>query len=435
MTFLRRIDGFFFRPISTLGFGLMRAAWGLTALFYYLLQWRDTTLYYSIAGLLPPEIVREETRSIYRFSLLDTITAPDAVFTLYLLLLLCLLCAAIGLLPRLMIIASCMLMFSFHEQNPFVLGGGDTVLRLLGFLLCIAPDIRAFSLDRAFAQWRHFRQHRALLPAARMPIWTWRLLLWQYVVIYGYSMWEKLLGALWLNGAAVTTVLHHPIFARGPQWLIAAVNPFSALITWLAILYQALWILLLIPEPVHGLLPRFLRRPHLLRLLLLGGVLFHGSIFVLMDAGSFSVALFCGYLGLLLDCDFEDFRTLLHPRQTVVTLYDGRCRFCMWCIFFLRLCDWLHVLQPIDLHDADARAKADVHIPHTALIDALHIVIRREDGSQLVLRGFLACRAIALRIPLLWPLVPILFFPGMPAPGEAVYRWVAGRRMCTRERC
>jgi hypothetical protein len=42
--------------------------------------------------------------------------------------------------------------------------------------------------------------------------------------------------------------------------------------------------------------------------------------------------------------------------------------------------------------------------------------------------GFTAYRAMSWRIPVFWPLLPILYFPGVRPIGEAVYRWVAENR-------
>jgi hypothetical protein len=42
--------------------------------------------------------------------------------------------------------------------------------------------------------------------------------------------------------------------------------------------------------------------------------------------------------------------------------------------------------------------------------------------------GYDGYRWMALRLPLLWLFVPVLYFPGVPQVGGAIYRWVAKNR-------
>ena len=54
--------------------------------------------------------------------------------------------------------------------------------------------------------------------------------------------------------------------------------------------------------------------------------------------------------------------------------------------------------------------------------------LRTADGRTFA--GFFAFRALSTRLPLLWPLAPLLWLPGMGALGGRVYRWVARNRRC-----
>ena len=44
--------------------------------------------------------------------------------------------------------------------------------------------------------------------------------------------------------------------------------------------------------------------------------------------------------------------------------------------------------------------------------------------------GFHAFRRLTLLLPALWPLAPLLWLPGVPSLGTALYRWVARNRYC-----
>jgi hypothetical protein len=45
-----------------------------------------------------------------------------------------------------------------------------------------------------------------------------------------------------------------------------------------------------------------------------------------------------------------------------------------------------------------------------------------------VYHGFAALRWLAWRLPLLWPVLPLLYLPGVPALGQRLYLWVARNR-------
>ena len=167
-SFLHR---FFFAPISATGFGLMRILWASTAAWWYWMQVYDIEFFYSVHdGLSPLALGNAMFREQARFTLLEVFTDPSHIALLYGLLLLSLLCSALGVLPRLSTIVAFVLMCSFHERSLHILGGGDTVLRHVGFLLCISPCLDACSLKRLWAQWKHFRSTKKFLPPLRMSI-------------------------------------------------------------------------------------------------------------------------------------------------------------------------------------------------------------------------------------------------------------------------
>jgi hypothetical protein len=156
--------------------------------------------------------------------------------------------------------------------------------------------------------------------------------------------------------------LHHPLFARWPFWMV---DPFMSLLPFadrLALLFQIAWLLLLIPKVMTDLLPRFFPRIPLRRILIGAGILFHGGIFVLMDAGVFSLAVFIAYIGLLREDDINwlkkvmsrELRVMstrnskLETSRPIVVLYDGNCGLCMRSIYALLQCDWFKTLKPVD---------------------------------------------------------------------------------------
>ncbi|TSC97813.1 MAG: hypothetical protein Greene101449_1081 [Candidatus Peregrinibacteria bacterium Greene1014_49] len=427
-TLLASIDRFFFRRISASGFGLMRIAWAATALIFLLFQWNDVLFFYSSDGIIPPELFASSFRSDFRFSVFQYVTNPASVFAIYLLMLAVLMCAMIGWKTRLSTMAATVLLFSFHERNLLPLGGGDTVLRNFGFLLMIAPQISAFSIDRARKCWRQWEESKTLLPPLKMSIWPWRLLLWQFIVIYIASGLDKASGNMWLQGTAVASALHHPHFARWPMPVMDVISILSPLLSYAVLVFEFGWLLMLIPRSLSQELPQLCAPHSVRRALLLGGILFHGSILLLMNVGSFSVAMLSGYFGLLLDKDFVDLRMWINRKfanrkSQIVVLYDASCLLCRRSMFVLLLLDHHHRLHAVNFRDGKLRNNYAPDIAIKDLDRSMHIKIRAENFS-----GFDAFRKLAWHLPVLWPIAPLLYTPGVPPIGRIVYARIATSR-------
>ncbi len=107
--------------------------------------------------------------------------------------------------------------------------------------------------------------------------------------------------------------------------------------------------------------------------------------------------------------------------MTVLVLYDGGCELCRRSVSLLRRLDWRHRLA-----FADARDPANVPpgLDPARLMAEMHVVA--PDGR--VAHGFEAFRRLARELPPLWPLVPLLYLPGVPAVGQRLYLWVARNR-------
>ncbi|PIQ76169.1 hypothetical protein COU78_01265 [Candidatus Peregrinibacteria bacterium CG10_big_fil_rev_8_21_14_0_10_49_24] len=426
---------FFFREIQANGFGLLRVLWGGLVFFWMLSVIRFVPFFYSESGFLPTPLGEITFRSAYRFSLLDGMESTG-VWILYFLLLTSALSACVGKWPRISTILTTVLLLSFHERNLFPLGGGDKVLGLLGFLLCITPEIRAFSVERIPKQWNSWWKEHKLLPPLTMPIWPYRLLLWQVIVIYIFSGWEKMTGTMWTNGTAVAAVFHHPHFFRwGKDMADALSHPvFSATISYATLMFLLAWALLLIPRSLTSRLPQWVQPGTLKRTLILSGVMFHIGIFILLDVGAFSTAMLAAYCGLLLEEDMNAIRTSLNITSSgkFSVLFDGKCGFCQRSVFVLKMLDFLHRLSLVDFHNVEARKAVAPELTFEELDKAMHIYL---PGGR-VEKGFDAFRIIAWHLPALWIAVPFLYIPGIPPIGRRIYAEIAKRRKsCTGDSC
>lgn len=426
---LQRMERFWFRPVSAAGFGMMRVAYGIVAFAEMALQWGNVTRYYADSGMMPHSALSMLVRPEYRFSVLDWVQAPALVLGLYVLLLFSLLLVAAGVWTRAMLLCSTVLLFSFHEYNPVMLDGGDTVLRLLAFILLLSPCHRACTIPNALRRLGLVVHTGKDQPSHErtMPLWPYRLLLWQLSLLYISSVLEKLTGKAWLDGSATAIAMHHGMFSRLPDTVADLLTPLSPTLSYFVMLAQASWaLLLLLPLLPKPLRPSARVQGSIKRAILLSGVLMHAGIMLFMDVGLFSVVMFTAYLGLLLDDDFRAIRATLNRKHVrLVVLFDGSCGLCRRSVTALRMLDWLHRIELANLHDASERKHWAPDTPLHALERAMHV--RLPNGTFAT--GFHGFRALAVHLPALWILLPVLHLPGIGTPGEWVYRNIAARRL------
>jgi predicted DCC family thiol-disulfide oxidoreductase YuxK len=112
------------------------------------------------------------------------------------------------------------------------------------------------------------------------------------------------------------------------------------------------------------------------------------------------------------------------PHQAVV-LYDGDCPLCRKTTAILNRLDWLGRLAFHNCRDATHIPANSAHLDAARMIQEMHVLT---PDRRRALAGFRAVRWIAGRIPLLWPLYPLLFVPGMARLGQWLYQWVARNR-------
>ena len=111
--------------------------------------------------------------------------------------------------------------------------------------------------------------------------------------------------------------------------------------------------------------------------------------------------------------------------KRAIVLYDGQCPLCRKTTAILKRLDWLHLLTFHDCRDAAGIPSNTAGLEAERIVAEMHVL---SAGRKSALSGFRAVRWIAGRVPLLWPLYPLLFIPGMPTIGQRIYLWVARNR-------
>ena len=106
-----------------------------------------------------------------------------------------------------------------------------------------------------------------------------------------------------------------------------------------------------------------------------------------------------------------------------VVIYDGHCRFCTVQVRRLAKLDQRKRLAFLSLHDPEV-ARLYPDLSYEALMRDMYVVDRRGRRHA----GAAAFRYLSRRIPLLWPLAPLMHIPGTLPIWQSLYRMVARRR-------
>ena len=117
-------------------------------------------------------------------------------------------------------------------------------------------------------------------------------------------------------------------------------------------------------------------------------------------------------------------RTRNRARGRSLLIYDGSCGFCRASIRPLLAMDMLGALKKLNYHHEKDLAGLHPALNLGACQSQLHLL---EPGGKLY-GGFGAFRQMTLKLPMLWPFVPIVYLPGMCLLGDGVYRTVANNR-------
>jgi len=114
------------------------------------------------------------------------------------------------------------------------------------------------------------------------------------------------------------------------------------------------------------------------------------------------------------------------PVRGFTLLFDGSCGICRRTVALVSALD---VMERVEIRDARAEWPALANrfptLTQAECLASMHVV--RSDGR--VSAGFKGYRSLAWAIPAWWPLLPVLYVPGVPLIGRGVYgRVAAGRR-------
>lgn len=114
-------------------------------------------------------------------------------------------------------------------------------------------------------------------------------------------------------------------------------------------------------------------------------------------------------------------------RKEMYVIYDGNCKICRRTIASLRVFDVLGRVTYVNAFDKELRTDHGLHWPDsTAILTNVHAIVGRKSWS-----GFSAYRVLAMRIPILWPILPFLYVWPIPKVANRFYEHVADSRTCS----
>lgn len=166
-----------------------------------LLRARSLRAFYTDAGAVPRSLVLEQYPSVLEVAPHFYSGELWAVAALFAVAGAFAFAIVLGYRTRLATVGSLVLVLSLHARNPWVLTGGDTLIRHLLFWACFLPLGTRWSVDAA----RRGRGRRIRTEPV-VGLATVGILL-QVVVVYVVNVVEKLRADAWLAGDALPTIL------------------------------------------------------------------------------------------------------------------------------------------------------------------------------------------------------------------------------------
>jgi len=310
-------------------------------------------------------------------------------------------CFLIGLFSQI----SCILMtaccYYFYALNCFHIGtlSWDILLVTL-FLMCLTPyHGDYFSVDALrrgdVEAWRKPR-----------PFFLQRLLQLQIASTFFFTGLYKITGdGNWMTGNPVYFLMNYPALGVTKHFLLKE---------WMAGHPQFCYVTGLLIVATELSMPFLLFIPNTRYAAIVLGFCWHVLLIMTLDVPAIFLFLFPAQLLLFIHpqkiTDWIEARRSLNaksPRAKII--YDGDCGFCRSSIRLLQVMDLWGKLEYI----TGPKGMAEMKL---------------YDTDDKTYGGFFAFRRLVWLLPMLYPMIPVVYFPGSSILGPLVYRWVAHNR-------
>lgn len=203
-------NGFFHTPESTLTLCVFRILFGILLTLNAILMFRERQLWFGPEGVFPCEDHRR-TYGRFMFTVLSYLPPTKSSVTLLMSLhLTASMCLGLGLCTRLSATVVFVTLVSIHHRNYEVTHSGDTLLRLMSFLLIFSPAGQSLSLDRLLLE----RFNGSTSTVIEHSPWCLRLMQLQMSFLYFRAFSEKIMDPQWVRGTAAYYTMQTPDFRR-----------------------------------------------------------------------------------------------------------------------------------------------------------------------------------------------------------------------------
>ena len=412
---IRGWNRFFFEPESPLPIAVYRILLGMVVLANYALMLPDVddwfgeqaTVSFTTAGTMVGGS---------GINLFDWLPHSDvAVWAVFIVSCVAAAMVTVGLFTRTSSVVMFLTLVTLHHRNSIILNSGDTFLRAATFFLMFTHAGTALSLDRLI---RIARGKEAGSPQPRAP-WAMRLIQVQMAFLYFYAFVWKVLGVMWLSGTAVYYTSRLYDFWRFPVPYVFEHVWTIKIWSWTTLLVElALGTLIWIKELRYWVL--------------LSGVLLHLGIEYSMNIPLFAAVMITAYVTFVEPAKLErvfawlrgKFNSVSRFEKPVPVLYDGDCSFCVRAMEVVRRMDAFRRLEFHPMNVIETQAQFPDFDPARGEREML---ARTSEGW---VGGFFAFRHIAVHLPLLWPVLPLLYLPPVRSAGDRLYQRIAARRYC-----
>lgn len=306
--------------------------------------------------------------------------------------------------------------YYFYALNAFAVGtlSWDILLVTL-FLMCMTPyPGDYFSLDSVLAQ-------NPQAYSRRRPFFIQRLLQMQIAFIYFYTgLYKVTAQGNWISGNPIHYLMITPD---------GGVTKYFLLRDFLAAAPALCYVLGIVIVAFELLMPVILFNPSTRLTAVSLGFLFHITLVLTLDVPAIFFFLFPAQLLLFFEPEkivgwIEERKKTFSCAGKFKIVYDGRCRFCAGGVRMLMVMDIFGRLMFIDYHQHKDLAFLHKDLTQSKAHSQLHLI---EPCGNLH-GGFFAFRRMTWLLPMLYPMVILVYFPGANIVGPFFYSFIARNR-------
>lgn len=398
--FFRWLDTLFGIDVRSLA--LARVSLGLVLLLDLAVRAISLTDHYGDGGVLPSFAVPDFWKEDWWWSLhLWEGGPPYILISLFVIHALAAIFLVIGYRTRIVTIISWFLIVSLHNANPFVLYGGDILLRVVLFVGIFLPWGATFSVDQVL---RHQK------PSSKRVLSGWAA---AYLVQLGFLYFfaaEFKSGSEWLRGEAIYYALSFDYYVTHFGKLLLGLPHLLTYLTYgvLALEYLAI---------VFLFFPIFTIPLRLIALILL--IVMHLGLALTLNIGLFSWIVIAALMAFIPSATWDALSRLLQKSFGRITIYyDGECNFCRTTVWFIYTF-LAFSTSSIKKAQEDPRALKEMRARNSW-------VVKDSKGLQHV--GFDAFVVILGASPFLFFVAPLFKISAVSHIGGRLYNFISLRR-------